>query len=340
MMEASDRSDFRSWMNDAQRHNMVGVYLDPPALIGGAEETERIRAPERFGATEVLGHTVVLTRMSGLFVERPANLVSIDEAFSALVPGGASWTDADFDTHLMTEEKREFAESVSRAFNAVACELMFATGRPRSAIAPASMLPGSSDADRIVVDTSVGNHETFEASRRVSDQWLFAKADEWTEGWHRISDLNGASALELRRTNRLLAISHELPELVLSAYRAFELEQTNASVIASWTACEIIVGDWWRIVHQNREESEWNQILGNDRVPIVRRIEYLSLAGVIEPALRDSLHRARQERNRIAHRAEGSHAAARECIEALREVLTASIGEPPPLATRSSMAHW
>lgn len=338
-MNTADRFSYRTWLAHASRDAMVGVYLDPPALLGTAEETRRDRAPEKLASAPVLDHGVTITRMTGLFVERPPDLVTIDDAFSKLSPSNP-WSDVDFGSHLMTDEKREFAESVSRAFNAVACELMFVTGRPRAAIAPASILSGSADAERIAVDTSKGNHETFEASRRVSNQWLFAEEDEWTEGWHRASSADGVAALEGRRTSQLISISTDLPELILTAYRAFELEQANASAIAAWTACEIIVGDWWRQIHEARPASEWNFFLGNDRESIAKRIEYLFLARSIDANLRDTLQLARKQRNRIAHRAQGSHAAARDCIESLRSVLAVTIGEVPPLATRSSMVHW
>jgi hypothetical protein len=263
--------------------------------------TQVIREVPTAGSFEV---SVVLTRMSGLFVRVP-------EAYRA----GSGEMQND-----LLETRIAITEQVADAMNQVICELAL-LGITSDPASPIEIGMGFLDQGRAGIASSGSDQ-----NQRVMDP-VVRIFTEPPPRWFGLGDSVPETRLEglekLHATRKLLGVSDALPAFIAAAYALFRRRLLAEALVDGWIVIEQVVNWLWRQQYKPRARNSAHRKRLDDTRSFNAntRLETLLAAGGIEPTLYDALQAARKYRNDTAHGAHVDLTAATTVLEAMHQTI-------------------
>ena len=305
----SDLNSFFKHPKGAER--VIGTYFYPICLFGIPNPTDPYAATEVIADVTVDALHILVTRMSGLFVRLPSSLSDPHQK-----DFGESVDDV--------QAKLAFEEEAARAFNSIICEfcLRGVVSQPTSPvhISYAQIIDG-----HILIIGAVSGREVY--WERTSAPALALLGPQWLS-WHIHTESVIEQGTALACSGKLASISTTVPELVAGAYSLYSQRQVNEALIDGWIVCEQLLDHRWQEYCAGITDPSRKERLGDARTySAAVRLEVLRIAGVLPEPLYQALHRARDHRNKLAHRARSSLEAASDCMNAMKMMLEDVLGQ-------------
>lgn len=232
------------------------------------------------------------------------------------------------------QEKMEFQENLSGAFNRLLCELAL-LGVVSDPVSPVHISGGLMGEGYALVTVGGGSY-----LERTVAPTLAQRSGEW-QLWTRYDEALLDRAAAQTCTGRLIDISPSVPTLIVGAYSLFARRLLSEALIDGWIVTEQLIDHLWqRHISPVKDKARRERLEDDRSYPASIRVEMLLTAGVIDGQMAEATQVARQHRNRLAHRAKISLQATTECLDAMRGMVEFICGEkvaPPP---RSFFIGW
>ena len=148
-------------------------------------------------------------------------------------------------------------------------------------------------------------------------------------------------AVSLTYGNKLAEISASLPEFVAGAYSLYSQRQINEALADSWIVCEQLLNHLWQTYSAEIKDTPRKKRLEDTRTYSASvRLEVLKTAQLLPDALYQALHKARDHRNKLLHRANMSLQATSESMTAMKMTLEHILGEEVAEPSVSTGVNW
>jgi len=308
---------------DAQR--VIGTYLYPLYFFGVQDPADAYSATEVITAVQAGPHEILITRMGGLFVRPPSELSDLHRA-----------TDEDEPADDLSA-KLAFEDEASNAFNRLICELCLlgVVSQPTSPVHISYALLAHG---HVVITGAAGGREFYR--ERTMGPLADLLGPNWLM-WPIRPETVLQKAGSLTRANRLAEISPSMPEFVAGAYSLYSQRQINEALADSWVVCEQLLNYLWQRHCAEMADKPRKKRLDDTRTYSASvRLEVLRTAELLPDSLYQVLHKARDHRNKLLHRAKMDFQATSESMTAMKMMLEDILGEPiePPETLRG--VNW
>jgi hypothetical protein len=310
----------RFFGSDPDAELVIGTHLFPPVLFGEL----RGSPPDQDFATEVIRTVEVdsfeflVTRMGGMFVRPPGDLVGM-EIGQAIKP------------------RLDFETNAAAALNLFICELNTrgeVLSEPTSSL---HMSRGELIADHAVITSGGGGSVVFHERTLGPTLALHEPVGLVMLPTRPEAVLDGA--LPLANSLALKSISTSLPELVAATYFLWSRRQLGEALIDGWVVCEQILGHIWKqqYVAAALDGGHRNRLRDHRTFTAAVQAEVLYARGVLPESLYRVVQEARGSRNDMAHGASVTVESANSGIVAMKAMLDHVL--PQPVA-EPELAQW
>ncbi len=272
---------------------VYGTYLYPSRLFGDIDYTKPELAIKVIIQTHIDSHKILITRNGGIFIKVPDNT-------------------KDY------QEEDKLKEVVSDIVNRIICE--FALNGVISAPATTTHVSAGYLYDESILVLAGGGGPEF-YMERTTFPFMKLMQGFWVSDTRIEIDIVN-TVIKQDCTSVLVSISNNLPILIAGAYSLFSQAQYGEALIDSWIVVEQIIDYLWDGYLKGLSDKPRLERLSDTRTYSASvRIEFLHSLGTLSTPLYESLHKARVNRNKLAHRASISLNMSRESMDAMRQMI-------------------
>jgi hypothetical protein len=307
---------------------VIGTVLSPQVLVtdfpGGTFPSidEHLQVVDRLpvGAMQVL-----VTRMGGLFVRPPAELLETGP------------DDAAPDIREI-RAKVAFEADAADVFNLVQCELALGGHLYSLPTVPYAVESGWLIESHIAIRSAGAG-----AERTLGPFSLLIQTARHTSMMAAsLSPATLQAIAPVSRASLLARASRTLPRFVLAAYSSFHRHEHPEALLMGWIVTEQLIDELWRrYVSALRPRERRERLMDSTSYSAAVRIEVLEVAAVFDRDLASRLHSARKLRNALAHRATVTGEDAEIVIRTMHAMLERWLGVTlPPVVAVGVGVGW